>query len=72
MEEVRCLLLSAPTSKEFVRTILNLKDDQCLRVCIFLHKWWDTRNKANAGEQIPSCLEVAYVVNSMMGDLGRV
>ena len=36
-----------------------------------LHKWWDTRNKANAGEQIPSCLEVAYVVNSMMGDLSE-
>jgi hypothetical protein len=39
LEEVRCLLMNAPTSKEFVRPILNLKNDQCLRICLFLHKW---------------------------------
>ena len=69
MEDTRCLLLNAPTSKEFVRAILNLKKDQCLRVCIFLYKWWDVRNKANAGEPTPSSMDVVCAVSQMFRDI---
>jgi len=66
LDTVRCLLLNAQTSMEFVRCILGLKNDQCLRTCIFLWKWWDVRNKANAGEQMPTCQEVVCAVTSLV------
>lgn len=50
LEGIRRSLLGAQTSLEFIRSILGFKTDQCLRICILLWKWWDTRNKVNAGE----------------------
>ena len=69
LDSVRCLLLNAQTSKEFIRCILGLKTDQCLRTCLLLWKWWDARNKANASEPMPSCLDVVCAVNSIFREL---
>jgi hypothetical protein len=65
---VRCLLLNSHSSDEFIRMILELQADQCLRSVILLWKLWDTRNKANAGEAIPTCTEVVCAAHSVFRD----
>jgi len=65
---VCCLLLNSHSFEEFIRMILELQTDQCLRSVILLWKLWDARNKANAGESIPTCTEVVCAAYSVFRD----
>jgi hypothetical protein len=65
---VCCLLLNSHSSEEFIRMILELQTDQCLWSVILLWKLWDARNKANAGESIPTCTEVVCAAYSVFRD----
>lgn len=69
LDNLRCSLLSAQTAKEFVWRILKLRQDQCLCVCLLLWRWWDTRNKANAGEPMLSYIQVVNSADSFYRDL---
>jgi hypothetical protein len=78
LEDVRCLLLNIQSSEEFIRIILTffdnsiilaLKPDRCLRSIVLLWKLWDVRNKVNAGETMPTCLDVACCVSSVIREI---
>jgi hypothetical protein len=49
IEDIRIQLLQAIV---FVRAVLNLKEDICLKAAVLLWKTWDARNKSNAGERM--------------------
>lgn len=68
LEGVRSMLLDTNSAEEFIRRILALDSDQCLRSMVLLWKIWDTRNKINAGENRPTCTEVVCAVNSVLRD----
>jgi hypothetical protein len=43
---------TGPFCNVFVRAMLNLKEDICLKAAVLLWKTWDARNKSNAGERM--------------------
>lgn len=54
LEDVRLQLAMLDRAEEFVTTILQLKPDICIMVCVLLWRWWEIRNKVNAGELMQS------------------
>jgi hypothetical protein len=60
-QDIRLQLLHARCAINFVRAVLNLKEDICLKAAVLLWKTWDARNKSNAGERRPSSHEVCGV-----------
>jgi hypothetical protein len=62
------VLLSATTAQEVVREVLNLKDEVCIKIIIFLWKWWDVRNKINAGERLQASAQVIRAVYVCLGE----
>jgi hypothetical protein len=62
LENVRLQLLEARTAIEFVKMVLNLEMDICLKVVVLLWKIWDARNKTNAGENALTNQEVCGAV----------
>lgn len=69
LEDVRESLLNTHSGEEFVRNILDLKADRCTIIVLMLWKWWDVRNKINAGEASPSNEEVISTVLAMFRDI---
>lgn len=52
-----------------MRDVLNLRSDVCLKVVVLLWRWWDVRNKVNAGELMPTCQQMVKAVVSMVADI---
>jgi hypothetical protein len=69
IETFRVQLLLSTTAEEFVMEVLKLRTDICIRVIVLLWRWWDVRNKMNAGELMPSCQETVWSVMSMVQDI---
>ena len=62
LESVRCSLLEAQSAKEFVHAILNLESSMATKVTVLLWKWWDERNRRNAGERPKSVDQFCQIV----------
>ena len=45
---------------------MKLRADVCLLVIVLLWRWWDVRNKVNAGELMPACQETVRAVIGMV------
>lgn len=55
LESFKLHLLQSRSTEEFVLHILQLRPDVCLMVVVLLWRWWDVRNKVNAGELMQTC-----------------
>jgi hypothetical protein len=69
IEDIRLQLLQARSAIVFVRAVLNLKEDICLKAAVLLWKTWDARNKSNAGERRPSRQEVRGDILCMVTEI---
>ena len=62
MEDVRLMLLTAPTANIMFELIWSLAEDRRTTAVILLWDWWTTRNKVNAGEKERSIQEVCHTI----------
>lgn len=65
MEQCRQMLANCQSGKEVVERIWTLNKELQLKCFILLCKWWAARNKANAGERIPSVRETCRQVMAL-------
>lgn len=68
LEQQRCMLMDLKSGAEVVESVLRMKEQQRLLVIHLLWSWWDTRNKASAGEQQRSASEVVHLAQVMAVD----
>jgi len=59
LQEVRVNLIPLASAREVVQAILCLNRDKQKLVISLLWAWWMGRNKANAGERVPSVEDIA-------------
>jgi hypothetical protein len=64
-------LLLKRSAWEVVQEVLSMKEEECLKMVVFLWRWWSVRNKVNPGEKGRTCDEVAGDVIRLLGDLKR-
>lgn len=69
MDGVRTKLLLAESAADFVQQILQLAPHIQLMVIVLLWRWWDVRNKVNAGELMEPCQETVRTVYCMERDI---
>jgi hypothetical protein len=69
LEFFRSKLLQTSTAEEFVSEVMKMRSDTCISVSVLLWRWWDVRNKVNAGELMPACQEIVKSVISMVHDI---
>jgi hypothetical protein len=69
LEDVRQQLLEAQSAIEFVKSMLDLETDICLKVATLLWEMWDVRNKMNAGERLVSSQEMCGAVLCMVMEI---
>ena len=50
LDEIREKLCACTNAKEVIQAVLDLPEDQRVLVTCMLWRWWDCRNKINAGE----------------------
>lgn len=58
MEDIRAKLVSCQSGLEVLDKIWELQVNMQLKVFVFLWRWWSARNKANAGEKMPTASDV--------------
>ena len=58
MEDIRAKLVSCQSGLEVLDKIRELQVNMQLKVFVFLWRWWSARNKANAGEKMPTASDV--------------
>jgi ribonuclease HI len=51
MEHEREIMCSRNNAMDVVREIIALGEEKAIRICCMLWRWWDRRNKINAGER---------------------
>jgi hypothetical protein len=59
LEEARIQLSSLGSAPQVVNNILDRKEEERTLIVHMLWAWWNMRNKANAGEQVPTLVAVA-------------
>jgi hypothetical protein len=69
LEDVRQQLLEAQSTIEFVKSMLDLETNICLKVATLLWEMWDVRNKMNAGERLISSQEMGGAVLCMVMEI---
>jgi hypothetical protein len=69
LEDVRQQLLEAQSAIEFVKSMLDLETNICLKVATLLWEMWDVRNKMNAGERLVSSQEMCGAVLCMVMEI---
>nr|TKW28708.1 hypothetical protein SEVIR_3G346300v2 [Setaria viridis] len=67
MEQTRLVLLSAKSAKDFVWNVLQLEQSLACKVSLLLWKWWDVRNKVNAGDPIQNIHNICHSILEMAG-----
>ena len=63
LENIRTELELCTSGKETVMRILNMKENERNKVFIWMWRWWVARNKANAGEKMPTIADIIRSVN---------
>jgi len=69
MESIRTQILTAPTAEECIMEVVKLENHARIMVAVLLWRWWDVRNKVNAGELMPSSPETVWAVISLAQDI---
>lgn len=62
-------LLKKSSSQELVQYILHMPTEQMMKTILLLWSWWDARNKANFGENVPSTKDVIRKATLMQVDV---
>lgn len=69
LQTFRLRLVQTQSAEDFVMEVLLLRQDICLRIVVLLWRWWDVRNKTNAGELMPTCQNTVRSVITALDDI---
>ena len=72
LEHVRLQILDCTDALGCMEKILNLNEEEKIKSCLLLWRWWHERNRANAGNEIKPSDEICHSINYLFMQFSKV